>query len=204
VTLLSCVRKKSGTYVGAGHAPPAARNQHAQLHQNTKRLCHPCRGRPMCRPAEYKPLSPTGAHTGAPLQGRHGCVYRSHKRAGRPSADRRSDLQGQTPTRHPAKRSGVQGHCPCRARKRAGAPAGGPRRSVYATPNSVTPPAKRSGVQGHCPCRSGKRAGAPAGGPRRSVYATPNSVTHLREAVRGAGALPLPACLLDLWGEATV
>jgi len=41
VTLLSCVRGSYGTFVGAGHAPPAARNRHAQLHQNIKLLCYP-------------------------------------------------------------------------------------------------------------------------------------------------------------------
>ena len=60
---------RHGCFVGAGHAPPAARNQHSQPRQNTKYVCNPCRGRPMCRPAAHKPLPCTGAHTGAPLQG---------------------------------------------------------------------------------------------------------------------------------------
>ena len=47
---------------------------------------------------------------------------RSRKRAGRPSADRRSYLQPQTPSRASAKRPGVQGLSPCRSHKRAGAP----------------------------------------------------------------------------------
>ena len=85
------IKIQNHSAVGAGHAPPAARTKQSQPHQNTKQLCYFCRGRPMCRPAAYMPLSRTGAHTGAPLQGHHGCICRSQTRAGRPSADRRSD-----------------------------------------------------------------------------------------------------------------
>ena len=109
-------------FVGAGHAPPAARNQHTQPHQNTKYVCSPCRGRPVCRPAAHMLLPCTGAHTGAPLQGsrhvRHLCRVeacldrRSNKRAGAPAGGpRRSFLQFQTPSLNPAKRFGC-GHCP--------------------------------------------------------------------------------------------
>ena len=70
---------------------------------------------------------------------------RSRKRAGRPSADRRSYLQPQTPPRTSAKRSGVQGHCPCRA----GRPFAD--RRSYLQPQTPAPPsAKRSG-SGHWP-----------------------------------------------------
>ena len=79
-----------GTFVGSRLASTAARTKQSQPHQNTKHLCYPCRGRPMCRPAAHMPMSCTGAHTGAPLQGWHGFAHRSRKRAGRPSADRRS------------------------------------------------------------------------------------------------------------------
>ena len=99
----------------------------------------------MCRPAAHTLLPCTGAHTGAPLQGHHGCP-RSHKRAGRPSADRRSDYaRTNSGISHPAKRFG-SGHWP--PAKRFG--------------SGHCPP----GVQGHCPCRSQKQAGAPLRGER--------------------------------------
>ena len=80
----SCFRARAHTqvrpYEGTQHhrflcrggaCPARARNQHLQPHQNTKYVCYPCRGRPMCRPATHKPHSRTGAHTGALLQGSH-------------------------------------------------------------------------------------------------------------------------------------
>jgi len=51
---------RHGCFVGAGHAPPAARNHDSQPLQNSKLLYYPCRGRPVCRPAAYMPL-PQGA-----------------------------------------------------------------------------------------------------------------------------------------------
>jgi len=126
----------------------------------------------MCRPAANVLLSCTGVHTGAPLQGRHGFAHRSRKRAPTPSVEGRSDPQGQTPARHSAKRSGVQGHCPCRSCKRAPTPSVEGR----SDPQGQTPArhsAKRfgsghcpPGVQGLSPCRSQKQAGAPLRGER--------------------------------------
>ena len=193
----------SGTYVGSRLASTAARTKQSQPHQNTKPFrcrggacparctnptiatpskykstLYPCRGRPMCRPAANVPLSCTGAHTGAPLQGRQGFAHRSQKRAGRPYADRRSDLQPQTPSHTSAKRFGC-GHCPpgvhglspCRSQKQAGAPLRGerctgtfahrrcgPRRSDMQFDTPLRKPAKRSGIdRSAVKCRGGWR-----------------------------------------------
>ena len=165
----------------------------------------------MCRPVAYMPLSCTGAHTGAPLQGHQtGRIYQicmlalqgrdisavrnpaftvypqtsafdARKRAGRPSADRRSV--------HAVPRSPI----PAREAVRgAGALPSADRRCVRASPPSPAPAREADRGAGVLPLPDArKRAGRPSAD-RRSVHASPPSPTPAREAVRGAGVLPLP------------
>jgi len=206
----------SGAFVGAGHAPPAERTEHPQPHQKTNQLCYPCRGRPMCRPAATCYFRPR-AHTQVrpyKVTKQYGISNMSGTFVGSrlaSTADHASEpggplptggliTQEQTPEYPSAKRSGVQGLSPCRSRKRAEAPAGGPRRSYLQPQTPPRTPAKRSGVQGHRPCRSHKRAGAPAGGPRRSDLQPQTPSRPPRSGMAAGTARPgcrgtAPACL---------
>ena len=100
----------SGSFVGSRLASTAARNQYTQPRQNTKQLCYPCRGRPMCRPAATCCFRPR-AHTQVrPYKVDIGLLTDKASKPGPLLVGPGGlSMQFQTPSRPPAKRAGVGG-----------------------------------------------------------------------------------------------